>query len=78
MEPLTAAATKLIEQGGFAVLALVMFIAYRKDIKTTAEVLIQVVRENTASNVELRAEIRAWHERSGDDERRRAPRERER
>lgn len=58
-----------ISQGGFAVLALLMFLAYRKDVKTTAEVLITVLRENTASNVELITLMRAFHERLDHEER---------
>ena len=53
----------VISQGGFAVLALAIFLAYRKDVKTTAEVLMTVVRENTSSNTELIALLRALHAR---------------
>jgi len=40
-----------------------MFHIYRKDIKGTADVLIQVVKENTKSNVEMIALLRALHAR---------------
>lgn len=53
----------VIAQGGWAVVAVLMFMAYRKDIKGTADVLIQVVRENTASNIEMIALLRALHAR---------------
>jgi len=53
----------VITQGGFAALAVWIFIAYRKDVKGTADVLMQVVRENTASNVEMIALLRALHAR---------------
>lgn len=53
----------VISQGGAAAIAVLIFLAYRKDVKTTADVLIQVVRENTASNTELIALVRALHER---------------
>jgi flagellar motor component MotA len=53
----------IITQGGWAVVAGLMFLAYRKDVKGTADVLMQVVRENTASNVEMIALLRALHAR---------------
>lgn len=51
----------LVQQGGFALIAVLVFLAYRKDVKTTAEVLISVVKENTASNIEMIALLRALH-----------------
>ena len=56
-------------QGGFAILAVMMFLAYRKDVKTTADVLIQVVRENTVSNTKMCALLEALHARLDRDER---------
>lgn len=56
-----------IAQGGFAIIAVLIFLAYRKDVKGTADVLIQVVRENTASNTELIGMVRALHARLDGD-----------
>jgi len=53
----------VIAQGGATAIAMLLFLAYRKDIKGTADVLIAVVRENTASNTELIALVRALHQR---------------
>lgn len=52
-----------VQQGGFAVLALIMFIAYRKDVKGTADVLIAVVVANTKALTELTDMVRAMHRR---------------
>ena len=60
---------QIIAQGGATVIAVLIFLAYRKDVKTTADVLIQVVRENTASNVELISLVRALHTRLDKDQR---------
>ena len=57
----------LIQQGGFALIAVLVFLAYRKDVKTTAEVLITVVKENTSSNVEMCLLLRALHTRLDHD-----------
>ena len=51
----------LAAQGGGTLIAALIFIAYRKDLKNTADVLIQVVRENTASNIEMIALLKALH-----------------
>ena len=53
----------VIGQGGATVIAVLVFLAYRKDLKSTADVLMAVVRENTASNVELISLIRSLHQR---------------
>lgn len=64
----------LVQQGGFALIAVLVFLAYRKDVKTTAEVLITVVKENTASNVEMCSLLRALHGRMDNDRPERAER----
>lgn len=53
----------VLAQGGATVIAVLIFLAYRKDVKGTADVLILVVRENTASNVEMSALLKALHHR---------------
>lgn len=52
-----------VQQGGFAVLALIMFIAYRKDVKGTADILVSVVVGNTKAMTELTDMVRAMHRR---------------
>lgn len=59
----------VISQGGATVIAALIFLAYRKDVKSTADVLIQVVRENTMSNAELITLTRALHTRLDREER---------
>lgn len=56
----------LIAQGGFALIALLIFAAYRKDVlsklgteKGTAEILIQVVKEVTVAVTRLTAVVEA-------------------
>lgn len=53
----------LLAQGGATTIAALVFLVYRKDMKGTADVLIQVVRENTASNTRLIALLEALHAR---------------
>jgi hypothetical protein len=64
----------IVAQGGFAIIALLIFVAYRKDIGGTATVLIQVVRDNTASNMELVTLLRALHDRLDNETHTRTPR----
>lgn len=59
----------VISQGGATLIAALIFLAYRKDVKSTADVLIQVVRENTSSNSELITLTRALHQRLDREER---------
>lgn len=63
MDPMTELVKVAIQQGGFAVLALIFFIAYRKDVKGTADVLISVVIANTAAMTKLSDLITAMHRR---------------
>ena len=51
----------VIGQGGATIIAVLVFLAYRKDMKGTADVLMTVVRENTASNTELISLLKAMH-----------------
>lgn len=53
MDPVNEITRLLVQQGGFAVIAVLIFLAYRKDVKGTAEVVIDVLQKNTATNVEL-------------------------
>ena len=63
--------TKLsLSQGGFAVALVLLFHFYRKDLrgyvnlwKGQSEALIEVVKENTASNTQLITIIHALHRR---------------
>ena len=59
----------MIAQGGFAVLALLMFAAYRKDVRGTADVLIVVVKENTAAFARLTTLMEAFHDRLDNENR---------
>jgi len=63
-----------IGQGGFAVAFIVLFHFYRKDVKSytdlwrsVSDALIEVVKDNTASNTRLTVLIDALHRRLDDN-----------
>lgn len=66
MDPVTGPINEIVkiavQQGGFAIIAILIFMAYRKDVKGTADVVLKVVQDNTASNVELVTLIRDMRE----------------
>ncbi len=63
MDPVNELVRLAINQGGWAVIAVLVFLAYRKDVKGTADVVVQLTRENTAALTELASLVRAMHNR---------------